>query len=151
MSGTVVPASPFLVFLRRVKCLMRRHLARPCSLSHDSLHAHASGYGYVLSPRATTFENRRGVELYDAAVSSSALPAPPLLSIERMMRRRLAQPYPLSLSFLPPHAVVRGLGLSRITFGVGRRLACMIPQRLSPPCPHPLYSLPAHAVEYWSA
>ena len=65
------------------------------------------------------------------------------------MRRRLAQPYPLSLSFVAPHTVMRGLGLSRVTFGVGRGVACMMLQRLSRSYPHPLYSLPAHAVESW--
>ena len=36
------------------------------------------------------------------------------------MRRRLAQPYPLPLSFVAPHTVMRGLGLLGIMFEVGR-------------------------------
>ena len=56
VSGTVVPDSP-LVFLRRVKCLMRRHLARPFSPFLYSMPAHVVVYGYVLGPRAITFEN----------------------------------------------------------------------------------------------
>ena len=67
------------------------------------------------------------------------------------MPRFLAPPCPLSLSFLPPHAVVCGLGLFLyFTFEVGRGgVECMKPRRLARPCPLPLYSLPAHAVVYW--
>ena len=67
-----------------------------------------------------------------------------------MIPRYLAQPYPLSLSFLPPHAVVRGLGLFvGFTLEVGRGVDCRMPRRRARPCPPPPYSLPAHAVVCW--
>ena len=65
------------------------------------------------------------------------------------MPRCLAPPCRLCLSYLPPHAIVGGLGLClEFTFEVGRGAECMMPRRLVRPCPLPLYSLPAHAVVY---
>ena len=75
---------------------------------------------------------------------------PPLLLVECMMPRCLTPPCSLSPSFLPPHAVVRELGLLlEFTFEVGRGVECMMPRRLARPCPLPLYSRHAHAVMYW--
>ena len=66
------------------------------------------------------------------------------------MARCPAQPCPLSLSFLPPRALVRRLGLSLgFTLEVDRGVECRIPRRLVRPCPLPLYSLPARAVVCW--
>ena len=59
---------------------MPRRLARPCPLHLYSLRAHAVVYWFVLGPLEPTFENGHGVELYDAAVSGTAVPAPPLLT-----------------------------------------------------------------------
>ena len=66
------------------------------------------------------------------------------------MARCLVQSCPLSFSFLPPRALVRGLGLSLgFTIEVGRGVECRMPRRLARRCPLPLYSLPAHAVVCW--
>ena len=66
------------------------------------------------------------------------------------MPRCLVQPCPLSLSLLPPHAVVRGSGLPLgFTLEVGQGVECRMPGRLARPCPLPLYSLHVHAVVYW--
>ena len=66
------------------------------------------------------------------------------------MARCLVQSCPLSFSFLPPRALVRGLGLSLgFTLEVDRGVECRMPRRLERSCPLPLYSLPAHAVVYW--
>ena len=61
-----------------VELMMQRCLAQPCPLSLYALPAHAVVYG--LCPLVITFEVVRGVELYDAAVSGTAVPAPPLLT-----------------------------------------------------------------------
>ena len=58
--------------------MMPRCLAQPCPLSLYALPAHPVVYG--LGPLVITFEVVRGVELYDAAVSGTAVPAPPLLT-----------------------------------------------------------------------
>ena len=47
-----------------------------CPVPLHSLPAHAVVYWYVLGPLEITFEKGRGVELYDAAVSGTAVPAP---------------------------------------------------------------------------
>ena len=60
--------------------MMPRRLARPCPLPLYSLHVHAVVYWFVLDPLEPTFENGHGVELYDAAVSGTAVPAPPVLT-----------------------------------------------------------------------
>ena len=54
---------------------MPRCLARQCPLPLYSLPAHAVVYWYVLGPLEPTFENGDGVEVYDAAVSGTAVPA----------------------------------------------------------------------------
>ena len=64
---------------------MPRGLARPRSLPLYSLPAHAVVYWYVLDPLAPTVEKGRGVELYDAAMSGTAMPAP--LLVECMIPR----------------------------------------------------------------
>ena len=58
--------------------MMPPYLAQPCPLSFYALPAHAIVYG--LCPLVITFDVVRGVELYDAAVSGTAVPAPPLLT-----------------------------------------------------------------------
>ena len=63
-----------------VEFIMPRRLARPCPLHLYSLRAHAVVYWFVLGPLEPTFENGHGVELYDAAVSGTAVPALPLHS-----------------------------------------------------------------------
>ena len=136
VSGTAVPALP--PFCRhKLLCAGRslsglrlkwvgggvlpRCLARQCPLPPYSLPAHAVVYWYVSLPLEIMFEKGRGGRWYDSAVSSTAVPPPPSLLVECMMPRCLAPPCPL-LSFLPPHAVVRGLGLFlEFTFEVGRR------------------------------
>ena len=60
-----------------------------------------------------TFAKGRGVELYDAAVSDTAVPPLPPVSVEFMMPRCLAKPF-LRALFLSPYVIVRGLGLSRV-------------------------------------
>ena len=60
--------------------MMPRRLARPSPLPLYSLPAHDVVYWFVLSPLEPTFENGHRVELYDAAVSGTALPALPLRS-----------------------------------------------------------------------
>ena len=63
------------------------------------------------------------------------------------MPRCVAQPCALSLFFLPPHAVVRGLGLSHgFTLGVGWGVECMMSRRLARLCPLSLSVLQPHAV-----
>ena len=62
---------------RGVECMMPRRLAQPCPLSLYSLSAHAVVY---LNTAVITFEVDRGVELYDAAASGTAMPSPPLLA-----------------------------------------------------------------------
>ena len=59
---------------------MPRRLARPCPLHLYSLRAHAVVYWFVLGPLEPTFENGHGVELYDAAVSGTAVPGLPIRS-----------------------------------------------------------------------
>jgi hypothetical protein len=118
----------------------------PSSLPLYSRSAHAVVHWYALGLRKPTCENGRGVELYDAAVSGTAV-----CGGECMMPRRLAQPCPLSLYFLPAHAVVYWHVLDPLTITlkwvVG--LSCMLPRCLAQPCPlPPLSSLPAHAVVY---
>ena len=56
--------------------MMPRHLALPCPFPLYPLPARAVVYWYVLGPLEITFEKGRGVELYDAAVSGTAVPAP---------------------------------------------------------------------------
>ena len=58
--------------------MMPRCLAQPCPLSLYALPAHAAVY--AICPLVITFQVVRGVELYDAAVSGTAAPAPPLLT-----------------------------------------------------------------------
>ena len=58
--------------------MMPRCLAQPCPLSLYALPAHAVVYG--LCPLVIAFEVVRGVELYDAAVSGTAVPAPLLVT-----------------------------------------------------------------------
>ena len=90
-SGTAVPAPSLLAastcccVLVRIgsfgaqetvtesSCVMPRCLAQPFPLSVYDLPAHAVVYG--LCPLVITFEVARGVELYDAAMAGTAVPA----------------------------------------------------------------------------
>ena len=58
---------------------MPRCLAQPCPLSLYALPALLCTE-YLVYPIVITFEVVRGVELYYAAVSGTAVPAPPLLT-----------------------------------------------------------------------
>ena len=70
--------SPHFKTVTQSSFMMPRCLAQPCPLSLYALPAHAVVYG--ICPLVITFEVARGVELYDAAVSGTAVPAPPLLT-----------------------------------------------------------------------
>ena len=102
---------------------MPRRLAWPCPLPLYSLSAYAVMHWYVLGPREITFAKGRGAELYDSAVSGTAVPAPPPpLSVECRMLRRLAWPCPLPLYSLSAYAVMHWhvLGPREITCAKGR-------------------------------
>ena len=99
--------------------LMPRCLAQPCPLSLYALPAHAVVYG--LCPLGIMFEVVHGVELYDAAVSSTAVPAPPLLTACTRCCALLSsflRPYPLI--FLVAALIVRCCG---VWHGSARSLA----------------------------
>ena len=122
--------------------MLPRCLARQCPLPLYSLPAHAVVYRYVLRPLGIMFEKGRGAGWYDAALSGTAVPPSPPLLVECIMLGCLAPPCPLSLSFLPPHAIVRGLGLFLdFTFEWVGGVECMMPRRLAQPCLLSLFSL----------
>ena len=110
--------------------MMPRHLALPCPFPLYPLPARAVVYWYVLGPLVITLEKGRGVELYHAVVSGTAVPAPPRL-------------FPVTRCCV----WVKPLSGLRLTWVGG--VECMMPRRLTRLCPLPLYSLPAHAVVYW--
>ena len=66
-------------------------------------------------------------------------PHSPLLSVESMMPLRLAQAYPPSHSFLPPHAVGRGLEPLGSTFVMSRAVGtyCAASSGRAVPVPPP--------------
>ena len=75
--------------------MLPRCLARQRPFPLYSLPAHAVVYWYVLRPLGVIFARGGGAGWNDAAVSGTAVP---------------------TLLVLPPHAVVRGLGIFLCTF-----------------------------------
>ena len=113
---------------------MPRCLAQPRLHPLYSLPALAALYQFVLGSLEPTFENGRGVELYDAVVSDAAVSGTAVPSLSTLsLHTLLCTDYALS-----------GLCSNWFT-----GWSCMIPRCLAQPYPLPLYSLPALAVVHF--